>query len=185
MQRYMAAIYAMTTVNHDHLFASLVRFSPCGSFEEPALRRKLYLIATAASKMKGLHLHHSLQENQIHLLTDDRFCRIRDFLSVAVEKGILERNGQRLIKDRSKFSSPYDFHRARIDNPIEVAANAVEPLVALQRLVRRTAWMPDFWVKRKVIKMLNKQTKEEFDTDYYKVLHKRRVENKGCRKTLT
>jgi esterase/lipase/1-acyl-sn-glycerol-3-phosphate acyltransferase len=168
MQRYMAAIYAMTTVNHDHLFASLIRFSPRGTFEEPALRRKLYLIATAARKMEGLHLHHSLQEDQIHLLTDDRYCRIRDFLSVAVEKGILERKGQRLIKDRTKFSSPYDFHRARIDNPIEVAANAVEPLVALQRLVWRTAWMPDFWVKRKLVRMLQKITKEEFNGDYLK-----------------
>jgi esterase/lipase/1-acyl-sn-glycerol-3-phosphate acyltransferase len=184
MQRYMAAIYAMTTVNHDHLFASLIRLSPRSTFEESALRRKLFLVATAARKMKGLHLHHSLQEDQIHLLTDDRFCRIRDFMSVAVEKGILERNGQQLIKDRSKFSSPYDFHRARIDNPIEVAANAIEPLVDLQRLVRRTAWMPNFWVKRKVISMLNKQTKEEFNSDYIKYYIKGESKTKDVGKPL-
>ncbi len=156
-------------------------FHPAVSFEEPALRRKLFLVTTAARKMKSLHLHHSLQEDQIHLLTDDRFCRIHDFMSVALEKDILQRDGSQLIKDRSKFSSPYDFHRARIDNPIEVAANAVEPLTALQRLVRRTAWMPDFWVKRKVTKMLIKQSKEEFEYDYikYKIKGESKAKNVG------
>ena len=168
MQRYMAAIYDMTTVNHDHLFASLLRVSPRRRFSEVTLKRKLFLVTTAARKVEGLHLHHSLQEDQTHLLTDDRFCRVHDFISVAIEKGILKRDGQWLIKDRSKFSSPYDFHRARIDNPIEVAANAVEPLVALQRLVRRTAWMPDFWAKRKIINMLIKLSKQEFENDYMK-----------------
>jgi esterase/lipase/1-acyl-sn-glycerol-3-phosphate acyltransferase len=168
MQRYMAAIYAMITVNHDHLFASLVRFSPGRKIKEDALKRKLFLIATGVREMEGLRVHRGLQEDQTHLLTDDRFCRIRDFMSVAIEKGILQVNGEHLIKDRSKFSSPYDFHRARIDNPIEVAANAVEPLESLQRLIRRIAWMPDFWIKRKIVKLLLKQSKQDFDNDYLK-----------------
>ncbi len=166
MQRYMAAIYSMTSVNHDHLFASLLRFSPHKKFEEHALRRKLFLLTAAVRKIKNLYLHQNLQDDQVHLLTDDRYGRVSDFLSVAIEKGILKREGRYLIKDRSKFSSPYDFHRARIDNPVEVMANAVEPLTALQRVVRWTAWMPDFWVRHKVATMLERRAYSEFDEDY-------------------
>ena len=166
MQRYMAAIYSMTSVNHDHLFASLLRFSPHKKFEEHALRRKLFLLTGAVREVKNLYLHQNLQDDQVHLLTDDRYGRVSDFLSVAIEKGILKREGPYLIKDRSKFSSPYDFHRARIDNPVEVMANAVEPLTALQRVVRWTAWLPDFWVRRKVAVTLQRRAYSEFDEDY-------------------
>jgi esterase/lipase/1-acyl-sn-glycerol-3-phosphate acyltransferase len=166
MQRYMAAIYSMTSVNHDHLFASLLRFSPHKKFKEHALRRKLFLLTGAVREVKNLYLHQNLQEDQVHLLTDDRYGRVSDFLSVAIEKGILKREGRYLIKDRSKFSSPYDFHRARIDNPVEVMANAVEPLTALQRLVRWTAWLPDFWVRHKVAASLQRRAYSEFEEDY-------------------
>ncbi|MDP4726517.1 MAG: alpha/beta hydrolase [Desulfobacterales bacterium] len=166
MQRYMAAIYSMTSVNHDHLFASLLRFSPHKKFEEHALRRKLFLLTGAIREVKNLYLHQNLQDDQVHLLTDDRYGRVSDFLSVAIEKGILKREGRYLIKDRSKFSSPYDFHRARIDNPVEVMANAVEPLTALQRIVRRIAWLPDFWVRHKVAATLQRRAYSEFDKDY-------------------
>ncbi|MDP4979019.1 MAG: alpha/beta fold hydrolase [Desulfobacterales bacterium] len=166
MQRYMAAIYSMTSVNHDHLFASLLRLSPHKKFEEHALRRKLFLLTSAVREVKNLYLHQNLQDDQVHLLTDDRYGRVSDFLSVAIEKGILKREGRYLIKDRSKFSSPYDFHRARIDNPVEVMANAVEPLTALQRIVRRIAWLPDFWVRHKVAATLQRRAYSEFDKDY-------------------
>ena len=166
MQRYMAAIYSMTSVNHDHLFASLLRFSPRKKLEEQALRRKLFLLTGAVREVKNLYLHQNLQDDQVHLLTDDRYGRVSDFLSVAIEKGILKREGRYLIKDRSKFSSPYDFHRARIDNPVEVMANAVEPLTALQRIVRRIAWLPDFWVRHKVAATLQRRAYSEFDEDY-------------------
>jgi hypothetical protein len=33
MQRYMAAIYRMTTVNHDHLFAACLKKSPVSRIE--------------------------------------------------------------------------------------------------------------------------------------------------------
>lgn len=170
MQRYMSAIYGMTTINHDHLFASTLRATPFRKISECDLRRRVFLAAVAIQKKKGVSLHKSLQSDQVHLLTDDRFRRVKDFLAVATEKGILKRDGKDLIKDRSKFSSPYDFHRARIDNPVEVMANAVEPLSVLQRIIRCIAWLPRFWLKRKVAATLIHQAHDEFVRDYQKYL---------------
>jgi len=166
MERYMRAIYALTTINHDHLFASILRSSPYKSFEEHDLRRKLFLAAEEVRELKGMHLHHKLREDQIHLLTDDRQNRVRDFLTVAMEKGIVRESGTKLIKDRSKFTAPYEFHRARIDNPIDVMANAVEPMKELQRIVRKIAWSPNFWIKRKTAGYLIRRAYREFEQDY-------------------
>ena len=78
----------------------------------------------------------------------------------------MQQDGSKYIKDPSKFSSPYDFHRARIDNPVEVMANAVEPLSGLQSRVRRLASLPDFWIRRKVAKRLMERAVDEYKKDY-------------------
>jgi esterase/lipase len=166
MQRYMSAIYGMTTVNHDHLFASVLRMIRSSAIDIYDLRRRVYLAATYLQNEPGHYLHNSLNDDQIHLLTDDRHGKVKDFLDIAIEKGILTQNGNKLIKDSSKFSSPYDFHRARIDNPVEVMANAVEPLTDLQRFIRRIAWMPKFWLKRKLAKDFLKRASSEYEEDY-------------------
>jgi esterase/lipase len=168
MQQYMADIYRLTTINHDHLFSSILKLMPFKKFDVFDLRRRVFLAATQLKKNPSLHLHRSLKADQIHLLTDDRFGKVRDFITVALEKGNLrEKNGQ-LFKDHSKFSSPYDFHRARIDNPIEVTANAVEPLTELQQNIRRLAYQPGFWIKRKVAKYLMQEAVHEYENDYKK-----------------
>jgi esterase/lipase/1-acyl-sn-glycerol-3-phosphate acyltransferase len=166
MQRYMGAIYGMTTVNHDHLFASVLRMMPHKRIEENDLRRRVFRVATFLRNETGLFCHKSLKTDQVHLLTDDRYNRVKDFISIALEKGILKKKGDFLHKDSSKFSSPYDFHRARIDNPIEVMANAVEPLTSLQRIVRRIAWLPAFWLRRQIAEHLLRKTNVEFENDY-------------------
>ncbi len=166
MQRYMSAIYGMTTVNHDHLFASVLRMMPTRKIDVQDLRRRVFLAASYIQEDPGYYLHSSLKQDQIHLLTDDRHDKVRDFIDIALEKGILTKNGDKLIKDSSKFSSPYDFHRARIDNPVEVVANAVEPLTALQRFIRRLAWLPGFWLKRKLAKYLLEKASAEYEEDY-------------------
>ena len=102
----------------------------------------------------------------MHLLTDDRFQKVKDFMTVALDKGIIVRKGSRLVKDSSKFSSPYDFHRARIDNPIEVMANAIELLADLQHAINRVAVQPGFWIKRKVAGYLQEKAVIEFKKDY-------------------
>ena len=166
MQRYMADIYSLTTVNHDHLFASMLRAMRSKKIDESDLRRRVFLAATHIPQKTKICLHRSLKEDQVHLLTDDRYHKVKDFLAVARDKGIISPKGHVFVKDSAKFSSPYDFHRTRIDNPIEVMANAVEPLTDLQHKVNRLAGQPGFWIKRKVAKYLQDRALIEFKKDY-------------------
>lgn len=165
MQRYMTAIYEQTTVNHDHLFASLLRSIPFSRFSEDDFRRRAFLLATSPS-LAVLHRHQSLESGQGALLTDDRHHKFRDFLALALETGVVRRHGAYLIKDSSKFSSPLDIHRARIDNPLGVIANEALPLKELQREALLTAWIPPFLIARKVHKRLLAQADQEFAADY-------------------
>jgi esterase/lipase/1-acyl-sn-glycerol-3-phosphate acyltransferase len=166
MERYMAAIYNLTTVNHDHMFASMLRAMRSKRIDEQDLRRRVFLACTHIPLNTGIHLHRSLDDDQVHLLTDDRYNKFQDFLTVALDTGILSRQGNVLVKDSSKFSSPYDFHRARIENPIDVMANAVEPITSLQRIVKRLAVQPRFWIRRKVAQHLMNDAVAEFKKDY-------------------
>ncbi|NNL75167.1 MAG: alpha/beta fold hydrolase [Desulfobacterales bacterium] len=167
MQRYMTDIYNMTTVNLDHIFASMLRFLKFKKINEYDLRRRVFLATIQIQQQSGLHLYRSLREDQVHLLTDDRFGKVDDFITIAVEKGNLKKMNGTLIIDQTMFSSPYDFHRARIDNPIDVIANAVEPLAKLQKTVRRLASQPGFWIRRKVAKYLMEQAVAEYKEDYH------------------
>ncbi|MDX1707888.1 MAG: alpha/beta fold hydrolase, partial [Desulfobacterales bacterium] len=166
MERYMAAIYNLTTVNHDHLFASMLRAMRAKQIDEQDLRRRVFVACTQIPHNTHIYLHRSLDDDQVHLLTDDRYHKFQDFLTVALDTGILSRQGQWLLKDPSKFSSAYDFHRARIDNPIDVMANAVEPITALQRVVNRLAVQPRFWIRRKVARYLMDDSVAEYKKDY-------------------
>jgi esterase/lipase/1-acyl-sn-glycerol-3-phosphate acyltransferase len=168
MQRYMTDIYSMTTINFDHLFSSLLRFLRHKKIDEGDLCRRVFLAASQIQQHPGLFLNRSLEQDQVHLLTDDRFGIKDDFLKVAEEKGNLKRSGGTLYIDKSTFTSPYEFHRARIDNPIDVTANAVEPLTGLQRTLRRIAALPGFWIRRKVADQLISQAVEEYESDYHR-----------------
>jgi esterase/lipase/1-acyl-sn-glycerol-3-phosphate acyltransferase len=167
MQRYMTDIYEMTAVNLDHIFATILKFMRYKKLDEMDFRRRVFLAASLIRQQKGMHLHPGLKADQVHLLTDDRFGKVNDFITIALEKGNLQRNNDGYLKDHAKFSSPYEFHRARIDNPIDVFANATEPLTELQRTTRRIASQPGFWIKRKVAKYLLEQDMREFDSDYH------------------
>jgi esterase/lipase/1-acyl-sn-glycerol-3-phosphate acyltransferase len=165
MRRYMTAIYEHTTINHDHLFASLLRSLPFRRFTEDSFRQRSFLLASSAA-LSGLYRHQSLESGQVALLTDDRHHKIREFLTLALETGIIRKDGADFIKDPAKFSSSFDLNRARIDNPIGVIANEVLPLKVLQREVLLTAWMPLMFIDSMVYKRLLHRADEEFETDY-------------------
>ncbi|MGD2029893.1 MAG: alpha/beta fold hydrolase [Desulfobacterales bacterium] len=166
MQQYMSAIYSMTTVNHDHIFASLLKLVPFKKIDRYDLKRRAFFVLTGNLYETGAYLHDDLHLDQTHLLIGDRFNKLKNFVNVAEEKGIVKIKNHTLIKDPSKFISPFDFHRIRIDNPIAVIANEVEPLKKLQYRIRRYAWMPGFWLKKNIAGILMKKATEEFERDY-------------------
>lgn len=169
MRRYMAAIYSMTTVNLDHLFASLLRMMPAKKIDEDDLRRRVFIAVTGCLDKKIAYLHQSIATDQLHLLTDDRQGMFQDFISVAMETGVVKKKGKALVRKKSRFSfssSLEQFHRVRIDNPVEVMANEVEPLSLLQRNLRSLAWQPGFWIRHKTATYLLDKADKEFEEDY-------------------
>jgi esterase/lipase/1-acyl-sn-glycerol-3-phosphate acyltransferase len=160
MQQYMQKIYSMTTVNQEHLFASILRLCPRRKMKEQNFRKRVFFVASILGdrtrETGHLYLHKSLEEDQAHLLTDDRYKKFENFIRLAQEKGVITRVGNFLARDREKLSAPLGFHKGRIDNPIEVMANEIEPLDRLQSLLKRTAWLPagvlDFTVSRYLYK---------------------------------
>ena len=168
MQRYMSAIYSMTTVNHDHVFASMLKLIPFKKIDVHDFRQRAFLTVKDHLRGTGVYLHKELRLDQTHLLVDDQLNKFSNFIKIAEEKGVVAKTGHSMVKDRSKFISAFDFHRIRIDNPVAVVANEVEPLKPLQRRVRRMAWMPSFWVRRRIAGYLMKKATEEFHRDYKK-----------------
>lgn len=166
MKRYMSAIYSMTTINHDHLLASILRLTPFKRMDVHNLKRRAFLAATRYLEKTGVYVHRSLKEDQVHLLTDDRYNKCNDFIAIAREKGVVTQNKETLIKDPSKFFSSCDLHRVRIENPVAVIANEVEPLTLLQRQLRHLAWQPGFWLRRRIARLLQKRALLEFEKDY-------------------
>lgn len=166
MERYMRAIYEMTTVNHDHLFASILKHRPFSRIDPDDLRRRVFLAAVMDLEALNVHCHHSLTTDQIHLLTDDRYKKVRDFMAVALETGILTEADGRLVRHRTAFTAGINFHQIRVDNPVAVIANEVEPLPLLQKRLRRIALMPAFRVRRKVVRHLLDRNLYEYEADY-------------------
>jgi esterase/lipase/1-acyl-sn-glycerol-3-phosphate acyltransferase len=167
-QLYMGAIYGMTTVNHDHIFASLLKHGPTDKQCIGDYRRRAFLAVQKTGNRESLHLHKSLQEDQKHLLIDDRFEKLADFLTVAQEKGVLAVVPPYLIRNRKKLRGLFDFHRSRIDNPIAVIANEIEPLTRLQKKISRLCWLPPFWLRFKVRQFFLRKAMADFEEDYHR-----------------
>ncbi|MBW2682518.1 MAG: alpha/beta fold hydrolase [Deltaproteobacteria bacterium] len=167
MQQYMGDIYGLTTVNHEHLYASLLRIYPFERIKESDFKRRVFYAASLISNREDykreFFLHKSLQGSQAHLVTDDRLKKYENFLQLAIEKDVVKKDGDYLVKDRSSLSRPLSYHKGRIDNPIEIMANEVEPLTRLQKLLRSIGRQPAFLLKLLLIRHLIKQGLIDYD----------------------
>ena len=166
MHRFMADIYRMTTVNHDHLFASLLKALPFSKISEQDFRRRVFLLTDLVPDKTLVFCHQSLETAQVALLTDDRYHKFRDFLELAMETGIVRHRRGFLLRYSANFSAGSEFHRIRIDNPLGVAANEVQPLAWLRCQVRLLARLPGMLIRHRVVDVLLRYVDAQFEADY-------------------
>ena len=152
MQIYMKRIYAATTINHDHVLAYLLRKRSFSPFDRLDLARKASLAVHALQNNPRVRitLHHSLSEDQVHLLSDDRYQKISSFLNLGLESECLIAEQGRFKKHHSSWKESAAFHQARISNPSEVIANELEPLSEVQKLLGRVGFVPDWLVRLRI-----------------------------------
>jgi len=165
MQRYMTDIYNLTTLNHDHIFASILKLFPFSRLKIRDLKRRVFLAASSSRQNMKVYCHSSLNEDQTHMLVDDCYGKYRDFIALAKEEGFVKEKGAHLVK-LNPIGVVLNFHLARIQNLVSVIANEVEPLVKFQRFVRGIAWQPSFIIRRKVVRGFLAKAMDEYVTDY-------------------
>jgi len=165
MERYMSSIYSMTTVNHDHIFASILKHLPKTEISETDFLNRAFLTATRFASLKDpIFRHTALTKSQIHLLTDDCHKQFENFIAVAQFTGVVSRQDSTIIKNDSVFCP--DFHSSRVECPVAVIANEAEPLTGFQNIIKEIVEKPSEEIRNTVASDLIKKADFDFEKDY-------------------
>lgn len=166
MYEYMDAIYAMTTVNHDHLFSYILAKYRKDRIREDDFKNRVFMAIENLRRSGLTNYHSSLDKKQFYLLTDDAHGKYDRFMASSLAEGLITREGGFIVKDRERFSTTHDFHTIRKDNIIEVLRNEIEPLSGLTRSLNRLMFLPDFWVRKTIRDHFVALDRTLFDDDY-------------------
>jgi esterase/lipase/1-acyl-sn-glycerol-3-phosphate acyltransferase len=166
MYDYMKAIYAMTTVNHDHIMSYILASYRKKIFSENNFKKRIFLAIEHLRNIGLPNCHTSLYRKQFYLLTDDRHEKYENFIKEAVDNHYIKVENGIITKNSERFSAPSDFHTIRRDNIIEVLKNEIEPLRNLTRAIDWQKFVPDFFIKWKVKNTFIKLDKNLFEEDY-------------------
>jgi esterase/lipase/1-acyl-sn-glycerol-3-phosphate acyltransferase len=168
MQTYMSQVYGLTTLNYDHVMASILKHYP---YRKEGIDRyvfacKVYYAITCLVLNRLCHVVDLFMQNQIHLLVDDRFNRISDFLALAEKTGVICMDGNRFFKDQTRFYKVSEFHAVRMENPVLVMANEVEPVEAAQICLKKIAQKPWHQIRERVRSRILEKMNVDFTADY-------------------
>ncbi len=145
-QAYMRAIYALTTVNMDHLLSSFLLLSlhkyRCYHFSVPELKRRLYLAIQTLRDERPVHLHPALEGRELrsHFLTDQPHKGLDSFIRRATEQKLLTCRDDTWTLAGDDFSHHLPFLSARLQNFIQVCANEVEPLADVTQVLHHAIY---------------------------------------------
>ena len=130
MNQFLTSIYTMTTINHDHILAMILRYLPKDLEDEDiyTLKCRLFLAITRLVSKTDIFLHENIYQNQISLLTGDRYKKIEHFLKAAIDTEVITSEKDKIHIHSYKIDDAQHFHNVRIENPIYVMANEIEPI---------------------------------------------------------
>ncbi|MCP3901605.1 MAG: alpha/beta fold hydrolase, partial [Desulfobacteraceae bacterium] len=170
MHQFLTSIYAMTMINYDHILALILRYLPKDLEDEDiyTLKCRLFLAAKRLISKTDNFFHKSLYENQISLLTDDRYKKIEHFIKAAIDTEIISTTENKIHIHSYKIDDAQAFHNVRIENPIFVMANEIEPIKEVVESIKRVTEMTPNQVHHQIRNDLVEKTKNDYFKDYKK-----------------
>jgi esterase/lipase len=128
---YMDGMYQEITVNLSHVAASLIIALMEGGVREIEKTRFHQLIYLAVKRLQGLkhiHLHRKLVNPVAYSgVLHGEAQGLRQFLQTALDRGLIATAGLS-YRFLDKIEEAQDFDRIRVENPLVVYANEIEPL---------------------------------------------------------
>lgn len=169
MRRHMRAIYELTTVNHDHLFATLLRHQRQQAWTPREYRLRLFWCARQLHAQGLRPMHSLLARFHAELAFGETFARFDDFLRLAVREGLLQPEASR-NETAYRYVPPQHesagFHDVRRQELVRVIANEIEPLHDVAKIVARAARMPCSLLERKVRDTFQQEDQARFEKEY-------------------
>lgn len=166
MLRYMQSIYQLTTINYDHIFATIIRHQQARSFTERAYRNRIFLCAHQLLKLGTHHLHSILETTYRDIVFEDPSEKFRDFATLCLQEGLIIREGNLYTKNTALERGQADFHTVRFHELTEVIANEIEPLHDVTRLIKNIAQMPRPQLSRRIREIFLEEDLQYFEDDY-------------------
>lgn len=168
MQSCMTQVYGLTTLNYDHVMASILKHFPNKreGIDRYEFACKVYYAITCLVLNRLSYVADLLNQNQIHLLVDDRYGRISNFLALAEKTGVIRMDKNRFFKDQTTFYKAFEFHAIRMENPILVMANEVEPVEAAQICLKKIAQKSHRQIWERIRSRIIEKMNVDFTADY-------------------
>ncbi|MBI2425272.1 MAG: alpha/beta fold hydrolase [Candidatus Hydrogenedentes bacterium] len=166
MQRYMREIYQLTTINFDHLFATIIRHQGTRAFTERMYRNRIFLCARQIRDLGYHRLHTILEKTHRALVYEDESPKFQNFMTLCLKEGVLLQDGEYFRKNLDAERIQAGFHDIRFKELTEVIANEIEPLGKLTEMIRQVARMPRFLLSKRIRDIFIEEDLRYFETDY-------------------
>lgn len=167
MLRFMKAIYGQTTINYDHLFASMLRHQPDPTFTDRAFRNRIFHVAEQLKDLGYPRVHRILADTYHDIVFEEPSAKLEDFMKLCIKEGVLTRAGNTYTKNFLEGRGE-NFHEVRFNELTEVIANEIEPLDRLSECIRKTARMSRTTLSRSIREHFLEQDQNLFEEDYAK-----------------
>lgn len=166
MRQYMADIYQLTTVNYDHILATLIRYQESNTFTERAYRNRIFLAAHEIVQSGRYRVHELLQETYRAIVYEDPSPKFDDFVGICLREGVLRREGEQYVRTANLKEDEPDFHEARWEALTQVIANEIEPLTEATDIIRRNVRIPRFLLSKRIRDFFLQEDQRCFEEDY-------------------
>ncbi|MBI2433715.1 MAG: 1-acyl-sn-glycerol-3-phosphate acyltransferase, partial [Candidatus Hydrogenedentes bacterium] len=168
MLRYMEAIYRLTTINYDHIFATIIRHQQTRSFTERAFRNRVFLAAHHLRQLGSCRLHTLLERTYRDIVYEDPSAKFHDFMSLCLQEHLIQRDGDKYVKNFGLKRGSAGFHAVRFEELTEVIANEIEPLREETALIQQIAHLPRFLLSKRIRDIFLREDQQKFEADYTK-----------------